>query len=229
MASRTKRPTKPHLALVPTPARAPAIGLAPLRLEPIGPWDPADAGWGGDGEPTPTWLAPILARGPRTAYELEDAAPRGAEAYDETPLVRACLAYETGDDATARRLLEEALARDVRYLDAHAHLGLFAFDTKVAEALAHYRTGATIGRLSLGADFEGFLPWFSLENRPFLRCLHGLALCLWRKGDLTSARATFEQMLWLNPTDNQGARFNLEDLDAGLTWAKAQRDGGRRR
>ena len=30
--------------------------------------------------------------------------------------------------------------------------------------------------------------------------------------------AFFRTMLWLNPSDNQGARFNLADVEAGRTW-----------
>jgi len=32
----------------------------------------------------------------------------------------------------------------------------------------------------------------------------------------------FERMLALNPNDNQGVRFWLQDVHAGLTWDEAQ-------
>ena len=32
------------------------------------------------------------------------------------------------------------------------------------------------------------------------------------------AQAVFEKMLWMNPTDNQGARFLLAALKAGRSW-----------
>jgi hypothetical protein len=31
-------------------------------------------------------------------------------------------------------------------------------------------------------------------------------------------------MLWLNPTDNQGARFNLAAIEAGKTWEEVEGD-----
>jgi hypothetical protein len=31
-------------------------------------------------------------------------------------------------------------------------------------------------------------------------------------------------MLWLNPTDNQGARFNLAAIEAGKTWEELEND-----
>ncbi len=41
---------------------------------------------------------------------------------------------------------------------------------------------------------------------------------IWRLGQLEEARKIFERMLWLNPTDNQGIRFLMSDIDDGKTW-----------
>ncbi|OPY76701.1 MAG: hypothetical protein A4E65_03119 [Syntrophorhabdus sp. PtaU1.Bin153] len=43
-------------------------------------------------------------------------------------------------------------------------------------------------------------------------------LCLWRFGRMRDAEKVFTRMLWLNPTDNQGARFNLYDVKEGKIW-----------
>ena len=40
-----------------------ALGLAPLRLEDSGPWDPSEHYWGEEGEPIEEWAKPIIARG----------------------------------------------------------------------------------------------------------------------------------------------------------------------
>ena len=45
--------------------------------------------------------------------------------------------------------------------------------------------------------------------------VHGYGLCLWRLGKTTEAAAIFERMLWLNPSDNQGERFNLHWVREG--------------
>lgn len=74
--------------------------------------------------------------------------------------------------------------------------------------------GAAIGRLSLGPKFDGVLLWGYLGNRPYLRCLHGAGLCLWRLGFFKEAKDVYERMLWLNPSDNQGARFILPEVRA---------------
>lgn len=114
------------------------------------------------------------------------------------------------------------LARDLRCLDAHAHLGAFAFDLQPAHALRHYETGLSIGAFSLGKTFDGVLPWGLVNNRPFLHNLHGVGLCWWRLGKTREATAAFRKMLWLNPGDNQGARFNLAALEAGKTWEQME-------
>jgi cytochrome c-type biogenesis protein CcmH/NrfG len=43
-------------------------------------------------------------------------------------------------------------------------------------------------------------------------------LALWRAGRFDEALAVFERMLWLNPTDNQGVRFVLDEVRAGAPW-----------
>ena len=78
--------------------------------------------------------------------------------------------------------------------------------------------GLRIGELSLGERFEGVLPWGHIDNRPFLRCMKGYGLCLWRLGRFDEAERVFEKMLWLNPSDNQGVRFLLEDVRARKAW-----------
>ena len=62
------------------------------------------------------------------------------------------------------------------------------------------------------------VPWGHLDNRPFLRCMHGYGLCLWRLGHFDEAESVFNQMLWLNPSDNQGVRFLIDDVRARTTW-----------
>ena len=57
-----------------------------------------------------------------------------------------------------------------------------------------------------------------IYNRPFLRCLHGYGLCLWRLGKLAEAEQVFERILALNPNDNQGVRFCWNDVRHERTW-----------
>ena len=128
----------------------------------------------------------------------------------------------TGDHIGARELLMEVLGTDLRCLDAHAHLGNLEFDHSPKLAIAHYEIGMRIGELSLPPDFDGLLRWGHIYNRPFLRCLHGYGLCLWRMGQLADARQVFERILSLNPNDNQGVRFCWDDVRNGRSWDEMQ-------
>ncbi len=85
---------------------------------------------------------------------------------------------DVGHRAEAYKILMELCQADLRCLDAHAHLGTFVFDRSPEEAIRHYEVGLRIGELSLGESFEGVLPWGHIDNRPFLRCMHGYGLCL---------------------------------------------------
>jgi hypothetical protein len=60
--------------------------------------------------------------------------------------------------------------------------------------------------------------WGWIDNRPFLRCLHGYGLCLWRLDRVEEAARVFGRMLWLNPSDNQGVRFLIDDIATGRPW-----------
>jgi hypothetical protein len=202
-----------------------ALGLVPLALHDQGTWDPASAYWGEEGEPIDAWAKPIIARGKRPMFEMEQVIP-GAdpEDFDSDPIVEASELNAAGDRAGARELLMNLLARDLRCLDAHAHLGNLEFDHRPGQALRHYEVGLSIGAFSLGKTFDGVLAWGLVDNRPLLRCLHGAALCWWRLGKTREAAAAFRKMLWLNPSDNQGARFELSAVEAGQTWE--QMDSG---
>ena len=196
---------------------APALGLVPLRLEDRGAWDPLQHFGIEEGEPVADWARPIIARGPRPQFEMENVPPfepdRNSSAVD-----RAIECAEGGKVKRAYRMLVDVCCEDMRSLDAHAHMGTWTFQHSPEFALSHYQLGVAIGELSLGKDFEGVLPWGFIDNRPFLRCMHGYGLSLWRLGIFRAARETFERMLWLNPEDNQGVRFIIPEVIRKVRW-----------
>ena len=197
----------------------PALGLTPLRLEEHGVWDPNEEYWGEPDEPLPAYARPIIDRGPRRLYEMEQILPGDdPDAPDDDPIIHSNDLKDHGDFAGARKMLMQLLDADLRCLDAHAHLGNLVFDSRPDDAIKHYEMGMRIGELSLGAGFDGVLSWGWIDNRPFLRCMHGYGLCLWRLGKAAEAAAVFERMLWLNPSDNQGERFNLHWIRKGRSW-----------
>lgn len=197
---------------------AAALGLVPLALRDEGEWDPAQEYWGEDGDPIDDWAKPIIARGLRPMYELEQVLPGADPHGDSDPIIDASELRAAGDVGAAIDLVESLLAKDLRCLDAHAHLGNFVFDHLPRQALRHYEVGAAIGALSLPDGFDGVLAWGLVDNRPYLRCLHGLGLCMWRLGRPREAAGVFNRMLWLNPGDHQGVRFELAAIEAGKAW-----------
>lgn len=198
---------------------AAALGLVPLKLEPADTWNPAEEYWGEPGDPIATWAKPIIKRGPRPRVEMEQVLP-GTNPDDpySDPISRSNDLKDAGNFAAAEKLLNDTCEADLRCLDAHAHLGNFDFDRSPKLAIRHYEIGVRIGELSLAADFDGVLPWGMIDNRPFLRCMHGYGLCLWRLGNFDEAYRIFGRMLWLNPTDNQGVRFLLDEVKARVAW-----------
>lgn len=142
----------------------------------------------------------------------------GLDDEEENLTCEAAELVQAGQKAEAYELLMEALGTDLRCLDAHAHLGNLEFDHSPERAILHYEIGLRIGELWLPPGFDGVLLWGHIYNRPFLRCLHGYALCLWRVGQLPKAQQAFERLLSLNPNDNQGARFCWDDVCHGRGW-----------
>jgi hypothetical protein len=208
----------------------PALGLEPLRLCSQEMWDPARHYWGEPGVPLEKWAKPIFAAGPRPSFEMEQILPgQDPEDIDGDPILEAVDLRGAGDEVGARKILGKLLIEDLRCLDAHAHLGNFEFDRgsdrySLDLAHHHYEVGVRIGELSLGVDFGGVLAWGHIDNRPFLRCLHGYGMILWRRGDAQGARRVFERMLWLNPSDNQGARFLVAAIDESRRWEDLEED-----
>ena len=206
-----------------------ALGLTPLKLSEFGPWDPAEEMLGDDGDVVtdPAELSfverRIYAAGVRQQYEMEQILP-GLDPHDmdSDPIMEAMAVRDAEGTMAAAEKLMDLLRADLRCLDAYAHLGYLWYDNFPEAAQHYYAAGVAIGELSLPDDFRGLLPWAMIDNRPFLRCLHGYGLTLWRLNRLEEAQAVFARLLLLNPMDNQGARFNLADTAEGRSWDESE-------
>jgi hypothetical protein len=196
----------------------PALQLKPLELRDETLWDPAKEYWGDDPEEFDAYVQSVLAAGPRPSFEMELILPGYTYDHpDNDPISIALDLRAEGDYPGARYKLMDLLASDLRCLDAFAHLGNFEFDSR-STGIEYYEAGYHIGELSLGQNFQGVILWGLIGNRPFLRCMNGYGLALWRKKRVEEALAIFRRFLWLNPTDNLGVSELIEDLEAGRTW-----------
>ena len=137
------------------------------------------------------------------AGEGEDALRRAQE-----------LMYDAWDAGTKREriaLAKQALEISDLCADAHVLLAEEAAKNTI-EARRHYEAGVAAGEKALGAEtFEQNVGhfWGILETRPYMRARAGLAECLWEQGERDGAIAHLQDMLRLNPGDNQGLRHIL--------------------
>ena len=195
------------------------LDLIPLKLLDVGMWDPKKHYWGEENRPIDAWAKTIKACGPRPEFEMEQVLPgENPDNPDSDPITESNDLKDSGDYLGAQKILMKLCRLDLRCLDAHAHLGNLVFDHWPEDAIRHYEVGLRIGELSLGVGFDGVLPWAHINNRPFLRCMHGYGLCLWRLGRFDEAERIFDGMLRLNPTDNQGVRFLIDAVKARKAW-----------
>ncbi|MEZ4712414.1 MAG: hypothetical protein R3A44_34815 [Caldilineaceae bacterium] len=123
-------------------------------------------------------------------------------------------AWEESNPARRVKLAQQALEISPDCADAYVLLAEEEADT-VEEALHYYEQGVAAGERALGPEtFEegtGHF-WGLLETRPYMRAREGLAEVLWRLGRTKEAITHFQEMLVLNPNDNQGVRYMLLNL-----------------
>lgn len=130
-----------------------------------------------------------------------------------TPLEKAQdLCYEAFE-ARGRRVIQlarQALEISPDCVDAYVILAETRSDPR--EAQEFYAKGVEAGERLLGKEFfasEAGHFWGLLETRPYMRALLGLAQSLEDLGRRKEAIGHYQDLLRLNPNDNQGARDYL--------------------
>ena len=138
----------------------------------------------------------------------------GSVADEDSPSSRAeallAEAHQARDPQRRVELANEALAVWPDCADAYVVLAEQAPRRK--EALGLYEKGVAAGERSIGS--EGFRRdaghfWLALETRPYMRARLGLAHVLWTLGRRDEAVRHLQDLLRLNPGDNQGVRYTL--------------------
>ena len=119
---------------------------------------------------------------------------------------RGCELYEDGKLDEAEAVFRAVLAQMPDHLDAIHHLAIVQSERQLlGEALDLWNQAVSLGRKAFPKDFrigKGRLEWGWLDNRPFLRCLHGLALAVYERGEIQEALKLFQELLSLKPSDN---------------------------
>ena len=190
---------------------------------PMGTWDPADQYWGEEGAEIDPVYERIIRAGPRPQFEMEQVIPGvDPDEWDADPVADAAELYEAGDNHGASRLLRRVCSpRTTRCLDAWVHLGNIAFDTNGPKAaLDLYDAAVGIGEQSLPEGFAGVLPRSLIDNRPFLRALHGLGLCAWRQRRWDDATLIYTNLVWIDGCQTWNALECLQAVEARERWTR---------
>ncbi len=115
-----------------------------------------------------------------------------------------------------KKLVMQALELDPNNADAYNYLANIEKD--LDKAIIKYERAIKAGEKSLGKKFfeeeKGYF-WSLIETRPYMRAKAGLADCLYAKNEVDKAIDIYEELLELNPSDNQGIRYLLSTLLLG--------------
>lgn len=132
----------------------------------------------------------------------------------ETPLEEAqeliYEAWETNSPRQRVRLAKKALKISESCVDAYVILAEDDAKT-VRDAHNLYAAGVRAGEQLLGDEYEETVGhfWGITSTRPYMRARAGMASTLWQMGQHTAAIAHYQELLRLNPMDNQGNRYLL--------------------
>jgi tetratricopeptide (TPR) repeat protein len=124
-------------------------------------------------------------------------------------------AMEMTDPIKSSKLALKALELDPYCVDAAMHLARLSCPEK-EDLIKHMKMVVDIGVRSLGGpkyfeENQGYF-WGLLETRPYMRARAYLAQILTETGHYKEAIEHYEEMLKLNPNDNQGLRDPLLGL-----------------
>ncbi|HLY55732.1 MAG TPA: hypothetical protein VKS60_09255, partial [Stellaceae bacterium] len=168
-------------------------------------------------------------------FAAQLAASRVSEAVDAAQEIMFD-AWECDDPRRRVSLAREAIETSPDCADAYVLLAQETAKTP-EQAVELYGQGVAAGQRALGAaafteDVGMF--WGLLETRPYMRARLGLAMALWNAGHPDEAIVHGQQMLDLNPNDNQGVRYIVlnwlqqlgRDADADRLLRRYKDDGG---
>jgi tetratricopeptide (TPR) repeat protein len=136
------------------------------------------------------------------------------ELKPETPLDKAQeLVYDAWQASGRERVKLAKKALEI-YPDCADAYVILAEESggNLLEVLEFFRSGVEAGERALGPDyFEEDVGhfWGIVETRPYMRARLGLAMVLWEVGKQAEAVKHLQDMLRLNPGDNQGMRYIL--------------------
>lgn len=118
--------------------------------------------------------------------------------------------YQSGDLSGAKTKFSGLIRKFPEFIDAYHHLALamdYLGNPYKSFNLVKDATNICLSCLPPNFYFgRDLLPWLNLDNRPFLRVYHYCGLKYFRIGETEKAVCIFNNLLDINPDDNQGVR-----------------------
>jgi tetratricopeptide (TPR) repeat protein len=121
--------------------------------------------------------------------------------------------YDRGDFLKAQSLLKTIIEGDPEFIEAYHMLGIMEHENNNLEkAKKLFSQGVKIAENIIPNTFNGNIIWGDVDNRSYLRNLHGLGLVYMDLSQIQNAILIFKKIIRYNPNDNQGIRYLLGDL-----------------
>jgi tetratricopeptide (TPR) repeat protein len=127
---------------------------------------------------------------------------------------------ERGEYGQAEKILRSITDSCSEHMSALNNLGVVLdYQQRSEDALRIWKHAVEVGLRCFPPDFafgRHRVEWYLAENRRFLSSYHGLGLAYFKKNDFSKAFAVFNNILLLNPSDNQGVRYLLIECSFAL-------------
>lgn len=133
-----------------------------------------------------------------------------------------CDWLEAGENKKAIYCFKKALEMDDEYVEAWNGLGTVYFLDNLDKAKEYFQKAYELTKKQFKNKWPKEINWGILENRQYLRSIQYLGLILWREEKNSEALELFRLLLKLNQNDNQGARYLVAAVYAGLTWEQME-------
>ena len=130
---------------------------------------------------------------------------------------------ESGNREKSIICFKKALEIDEEYVDACNGMGNAYFYDDLQKAKQHYQKAFDLTKKHFKNQWPITIEWDIIENRQYLKAMHGLGLIYWREGNFEEAKKLFMLMLRLNNNDNQGARYLVATILEGRTWEEDEK------
>jgi len=119
-------------------------------------------------------------------------------------------AWECDNYFSIIQKIKKALRKSPLCADAYTYYSELTVDG-IAKRKSYLETAVYAAEKALDAPIDEFKGsrWGLIETRPYMRARAGLASCLWELGRYDESLSHYQQLLELNPNDNQGLRYLL--------------------